>query len=236
MRLHILSNVKDLAYGTHHACYLFDNGTVSCTGKSERNQLGVPSTDLSNGCGSGVTCSLVPLPIEGGFTNIIQIDAGNRHTAAVLDNGSLVVWGINSSGELGLGYTNNNVGTPTVSTTAPSGVLKVWAQGSKTCVATNKYKTLHCVGSTFVGNNSSTAQSSFVEVDFPSAFGSYHRILDVAMTSGGVCIYTEYLANAFNGSQYIMDDVFCTGSWENAIGAGSQAVPVRTPVQLGTPF
>ena len=27
----ILSNVKDLAYGTHHACYLFDNGTVSCT-------------------------------------------------------------------------------------------------------------------------------------------------------------------------------------------------------------
>ena len=35
------------------------------------------------------------------------------------------------------------------------------------------------------------------------------RILDVAMTSGGVCIYTEALQNAFNGLTYIYDDVYC---------------------------
>ena len=87
----ILSNVKDLAFGTHHSCFLFDNGTVSCTGKDEREQIGI-SADTSNGCGSE-SCVVSPTPIEGGFTTFTQIDAGSRHTVGLFDNGSLVCWG-----------------------------------------------------------------------------------------------------------------------------------------------
>ena len=230
----ISGNVKDLALGTHHSCFLGTNNIAACAGKNERNQLG-STADTSNGCGTGVECSATTLAVEG-FTNIIQIDAGNRHTVGVLDNGSLICWGINSSGECGMGSTNNNINPPAISSTAPSGVLKAWANGSKTCVATNKYKTLHCTGSSHVGNGSSLSSSSFVEVDLPSSFSSNHRILDVALTSGGGCIYAENIVNAYMGSNYITHDVFCWGSWEKAIGAGSQAVPVRSPIQIGSPF
>ena len=78
----ILSNVKDLAYGSHHACYLFDNGTVSCNGKNERGQLST-SVDTSNGCGSGF--SLVPTAIDGGYTILFKLTQEISITL-VLDN------------------------------------------------------------------------------------------------------------------------------------------------------
>jgi alpha-tubulin suppressor-like RCC1 family protein len=233
----ILSNVKDLATGGHHSCFLFNDGTVSCTGKDERKQIGV-TTDTSNGCGSE-PCVTSPTPIEGGFNTFTQIDAGSRFTVGLLDNGSLVCWGNNDSGQCGMGSVSTQVNPPAISTTAPTGIVKVWADGSKTCVATNKYKDLYCSGSFYIGDGSSTDQSSFVKVDMPSAHNpsiNGDRIVDVAMTSGGICVYTEYLTNMFNGDHYIFEDVFCSGSYEPAVGAGTQAMPVRTPVQLGTPF
>ena len=233
----ILSNVKDLALGTNHSCFLFHDGTVSCTGKDERKQIGI-TTDTSNGCGSDA-CVISPTPIEGGFNTFTQIDAGSRFTVGLLDNGSLVCWGNNDSGQCGMGSTSNQVNPPAISSTAPTGIDRVWANGAKTCVATNKYKDLYCTGTAYVGDGSSTNQSSFVKVDMPSAHSTVSngdRILDVAMTSKGVCIYTEWHANAYNGIHYIYDDVFCTGGYEPAVGAGTQTMPVRTPVQLGTPF
>ena len=230
----IASHVIDLAFGSHHACLLASNGIVTCHGRNEKHQLG-SSTDTSNGCGSGVSCSKTPLAVEG-FTNFVQIDAGNRHTAGVLDNGSLVVWGINESGECGMGSISTSINPPAISTTAPANVLKVWANGGKTCVATNKYKTLHCTGSAFVGDGSSTRQSSFVEIQFPSSFTSNHRILDVALTSGGGAVYTENIVNAFNGVNSITHDVFTWGSWSPVLGNGVSAVPVRSPVPIGSPF
>ncbi len=233
----ILSNVKDLAFGTNHSCFLFDNGTVSCTGKDERDQIGI-STDTSNGCGSD-PCVLSPTPIEGGFNTFTQIDAGDRHTVGLLDNGSLVCWGINDSGECGTGSTSTQVNPPAISTTAPSDIDRVFVNGGKTCVITNKYKDLWCTGSYYLGDGSSSNSSTFVKVDMPSSHNTASngdRIVDVAMTSGGVCVYTEALANAFNGLAYIYDDVFCTGAYEPSVGAGTQTMPVRTPVQLGSPF
>jgi hypothetical protein len=224
----IVSNVIDLAYGTHHACMLATNGWVTCHGKNERNQLG-SSTDTSNGCGSGVSCSKTPLAVEG-FTNFVQIDAGTRHTVGLLDNGSVVCWGINDSGECGMGSTSNNVNPPAISTTAPANVLRVFANGGKTCVVTNQYKTLHCTGSSHLGNNSSSSSSSFVEVQMPSAFTSNHRILDVSITSGGACIYSNKVTDLSER------DMFCWGSWEKSLGAGTQAMPVRAPIQISAPF
>ena len=230
----ILSDVKDLALGTHHSCFLFEDGTVSCTGKDERNQIGI-STDTSGVCDDD--CVVSPTPIEGGFNTFTQIDAGDRFTVGLLDNGSLVCWGNNDSGQCGMGSTSTTLNPPAISTTAPTDIVRVWADKGKTCVATNKYKTLHCTGSALVGDGSSTNQSSFVEVDFPSTFTSNSRVMDVAMTSGGICVYAQLNgSNGFIGFQHVYDQVFCTGTVENAIGAGSQALPVRTPVKLGSPF
>ena len=234
----ILSNVKDLAFGTHHSCFLFDNGTVSCTGKDERKQLGI-TTDTSNGCDSD-PCILSPMPIEGGFNTFKEIDAGDRHTVGLLDNGSLVCWGINDSGQCGMGSTSTQVNPPAISTTAPTGIERVFANGGKTCVITNKYKDLWCTGSYYLGDGSSTNQSTFVQVDMPSnhstSTSSGDRILDVAMTSSGICVYTEQLVNAFNGIFSITPDVFCTGGLEILVGSGTETVPKRTPVPVNSPF
>ena len=224
----IPSNVMDLALGSNHSCFLGTNGIAACAGKNEKKQLG-SSTDTSNGCGSGVPCSATALAVEG-FTNIVQIDAGSRHTVGLLDNGSAICWGINESGECGTGSTSSEINPPAIMTTAPANVLKVYANGSKTCVVSNYYKTLHCTGNGLPGDGSNTASSSLVQVSMPSEFTSNHRILDVGITSGGACIYSNTITDPTNR------DVFCWGSYEKSLGAGSQAMPVRTPILISAPF
>ena len=224
----IPGNVKDLALGSNHSCFLGTNGIAVCAGKDTKKELG-SSTDTSNGCGAGVNCSASLLAVEG-FTNIVQIDAGTQHTVGLLDNGSAICWGEASSGQCGISTTPSYVNPPAIMTTAPANILKVYANGSKTCVVTNKYKTLHCAGAAFVGDGSSTAQASFVEVQMPSQFTSNHIIKDVSITSGGGCVMTSQITDLTDR------DMFCWGSWSSVLGNGVQATPVRTPMPVATPF
>ena len=224
----IPGNVMDLALGNNHSCFLGTNGIAVCAGKDINKELG-SSTDTSNGCGAGVNCSATLLAVEG-FTNIVQIDAGAQHTVGLLDNGSAICWGEASSGQCGIGSTPSYVNPPAIMTTAPANILKVYANGSKTCVVTNKYKTLHCSGPSFVGDGSSTTSSSFVEVSMPSQFTSNHIIKDVSITSGGGCVMTSQITDLTDR------DMFCWGSWSSVLGNGVQAVPVRTPMPVAAPF
>ena len=224
----ISGDVKDLALGNNHSCFLGTNGIAVCAGKDTKKELG-SSTDTSNGCGAGVNCSASVLTVEG-FTNIVQIDAGTQHTVGLLDNGSAICWGEASSGQCGIGTTPSYVNPPAIMTTAPANILKVYANNAKTCVVTNKYKTLHCAGAAFVGSSSSVAEASFVEVPMPSQFTSNHIIKDVSITSGGGCVMTSQITDLTDR------DMFCWGSWSTVLGNGVQATPVRTPMPVATPF
>lgn len=94
------SGVKavQLALGNFHTCVRTDDGKVSCWGYNAQGQLGTESTTNAN----------VPpvTSIDLGTGRIAtSIAAGAYHNCATRDDYSLVCWGYNNKGELGVSST-----------------------------------------------------------------------------------------------------------------------------------
>jgi alpha-tubulin suppressor-like RCC1 family protein len=82
-----------LAVGGSHACVLSADGTVRCWGLNSSGQLG--NNSLVNAKG--------PVRV-GGFlslSDVTAIAAGTFHSCALLADGTVRCWGLNSSGQLG---------------------------------------------------------------------------------------------------------------------------------------
>jgi alpha-tubulin suppressor-like RCC1 family protein len=76
--------VTAIVSGDFHVCALFTNGTVRCWGDNRYGQLGV-----------GVSClpaSGRPLPVSN-LWGVRALAAGNLHTCALLDDGTVKCWG-----------------------------------------------------------------------------------------------------------------------------------------------
>ncbi len=89
-----------------HSCALLDNGSVKCWGHNAFGQLGL-GDGMSRGDGPGEMGNALPAIDLGRGRTATQLAAGNFHSCALLDNGSVKCWGGNSYGELGLGDTND---------------------------------------------------------------------------------------------------------------------------------
>ena len=95
-------HAKAVTAGARHTCALLDDGSVRCWGSSGNGQLGYGTTapvgdDETPG-------SVAPVDLGPG-RRATAISAGDLHTCAVLDNGSVRCWGFNFNGELGYGNT-----------------------------------------------------------------------------------------------------------------------------------
>jgi len=90
--------------GDFHTCAILDDGSVSCWGANEYGRLGDGTTTLRNT--PTQTSSL------GADRTAVAITAGDSHTCAILDDGSVSCWGFNNGGRLGDG-TGTNRNTPT---------------------------------------------------------------------------------------------------------------------------
>ena len=90
------------AHGVH-TCALLDNGSVKCWGLNSYGQLGLGFT-ANRGDGPGEMGNSLPA-INLGKT-ALSLAAGNWHTCALLDDGSVKCWGHNPFGQLGLGDTD----------------------------------------------------------------------------------------------------------------------------------
>ena len=93
-----------VAAGDSHTCALFDNGAVKCWGLNYFGQLGLGNTTNAS------KPMLLPVPVDGAHATAIS--AGAYHTCALFGNGAMKCWGLNGSGQLGLGDTNNRGGAP----------------------------------------------------------------------------------------------------------------------------
>ena len=89
-KVELLSEMRSVVVGKHHACALSLSGVVYCWGRNNQAQLGGISGELS----------ATPSVIQN-VTDVIQISAGDDHTCAVTANGQLACWGSNSAGQLG---------------------------------------------------------------------------------------------------------------------------------------
>jgi alpha-tubulin suppressor-like RCC1 family protein len=82
-----------------HSVAIRANGTAWAWGSNSSGQLGINESTLSSYSS--------PVSVVGGFTDWVQISAGQSHTAAVRANGTAWAWGDNGSGRLGDGTTTN---------------------------------------------------------------------------------------------------------------------------------
>jgi alpha-tubulin suppressor-like RCC1 family protein len=95
-----LSNVVAISAGTETSLALLANGTVMAWGDNGSGELGNGSTE---------PLSTVPVPVQG-LSHVAAITAGENFNLALLDDGTVLAWGDNSAGELGIGsFTDSNV-------------------------------------------------------------------------------------------------------------------------------
>ena len=102
---------KNVSVGTNHACALLNHGLVKCWGKNDVGQLGQEDTDSVGKTSSDPDDELDEIaPIDLG-TNLTarSVAVGEKHSCAILNNGSVKCWGANERGQLGLGTSTGNV-------------------------------------------------------------------------------------------------------------------------------
>ena len=102
--------IKQVLGGGGHTIALLTDGTVWTWGNNEYGKLG---NNLANSNLTETTYdSSLPQQVHGpgdvGFlSNIVAISAGEIHNTALKSDGTIWTWGLNASGQLGDGTTNN---------------------------------------------------------------------------------------------------------------------------------
>lgn len=118
----LASGVVAIDAGGNHSCALTQSGGVKCWGMNEHGQLGVGSK--SN--------QFQPTDVIGLTSSVAGISAGEEHTCALTQAGSVKCWGRNNYGQLGDGGTTDSESPVDVAGLA-SGVVAISAGGGHTC-------------------------------------------------------------------------------------------------------
>ncbi|MCR2808041.1 RCC1 domain-containing protein [Paenibacillus soyae] len=124
-----LQNVKAIAAGENHLLALLGNGTVQAWGSNEGGQLGTGTS----GPGSASEYPAETLLQDGTpLRNVMTIDAGSRHSLALLSDGTVWTWGANDAGQLGDGTSTArpHAARATVSGSTPLNGIVAIAGGS----------------------------------------------------------------------------------------------------------
>ena len=162
-----------ISSGAHHTCAILDDGSVSCWGQNSNGQLGDGSDDERN----------VPTPISslGDGRTAVAISAGDSHTCAILDDGSVSCWGSNWDGELGDGSsTQRNIPASTASLGEGRHAIEIEAgyyhscaildDGSVTCwgSASSQFDTTNLTSPTPAGDIRNGMKAIAISLDFGS--------------------------------------------------------------------
>ncbi|MEO7035418.1 MAG: DUF4215 domain-containing protein [Polyangiaceae bacterium] len=101
---------RSISVGEFHVCVVLDDGGVKCWGNNASGQLAVGSTktigDGSDEVGDApgeMGDNLAEIPLG---KKALKVSAGRQHTCALLEDASVVCWGLNHKGQLGLGNTD----------------------------------------------------------------------------------------------------------------------------------
>jgi alpha-tubulin suppressor-like RCC1 family protein len=145
----VLLSFDDVAYTNPHAlvapsnfhtCAVNATGVLKCWGKNEYGQLGIGITG-----GENLTANVVT-GIDAG--TVKELGAGNFHTVALLDDGTVKCWGYNLNGQCGVDTTSADiVNTPvTVPGLGPLGEVKAIGLGHLSTCAAMRTGGLMCWG------------------------------------------------------------------------------------------
>ncbi|HMJ12622.1 MAG TPA: hypothetical protein VK524_14455, partial [Polyangiaceae bacterium] len=100
------ARVDSLVAGSFHACAILSDGSVRCWGSNSYGQLGYGDT-RTRGLNADELGAALPKVQLGTGRTARKIAAGNGHSCALLDDGSVKCWGRNHAGQLGIGTGDN---------------------------------------------------------------------------------------------------------------------------------
>ena len=167
--------------GVSHTCILMDDGGVMCWGRDHAGQLG-------NGDSSPTTYapeSDVILP-EGRVATDFSL--GNEHSCAILDNDSVVCWGMNNYGQLGDNSTTNAKSPTFVHMPNGSKATKISSGSAHTC-ATIDNGSLYCWGH---NKNSRLGIGTSGGVhEIPMFVSANQSIVEISASAEHTCVLSE---------------------------------------------
>jgi alpha-tubulin suppressor-like RCC1 family protein len=149
------AGVKSVVTGAGHTCAVMMDGSVKCWGWNPSGQLGNGTT----------TDNRLPVDVGGLPGPARALAAGDQHTCALLENGSVACWGANASGQLGNGARVRS-SSPVAVAGLPAAAKHISAGGAHTC-ALLEDGAVHCWGddqSGQLGDGGYENRSSPVEV------------------------------------------------------------------------
>jgi prepilin-type N-terminal cleavage/methylation domain-containing protein len=114
-----------ISAGGSHSCAVLTDGTAMCWGYNNYGQLGDGTT----------TDRFTPVDVSGLTSGVASISAGDYHSCALLNDGTVKCWGGNNYGQLGDGSTTNR-STPVDVSGLTSGVASISAGSEHTCAVT----------------------------------------------------------------------------------------------------
>lgn len=200
----IRNNIVAISTGNHHSCALIDNGNMKCWGINFFGQLGQGNTQM---LGDDEYLNTVPELNLG--EKIIQIATGGHHSCAVVESGKVKCWGFNSSGQLGLGHTNN-MGDDELLNSIPfvqigGTVTNISASIDFTCALLSN-GTVKCWGANTVGQ---LGQSNTVQIgdnEHPSSISAINfgeNVIDISAQGSAVCaLLTSGKVKCWGGNNF----------------------------------
>jgi hypothetical protein len=96
---------RSVSAGSAHGCAVLDDGTAKCWGVNGSGRLGL-GTASSRGAIAGDMGDALPAVSLGTGRTAADISAGDTHSCALLDNGTVKCWGSSASGQGGRGDTD----------------------------------------------------------------------------------------------------------------------------------
>lgn len=169
-----------IAAGQLHTCALLDDGTVRCWGFGNNGRLGYGNT---NSVGDAQTPgSFGPVPLGAGRT-AIALAAGQSHTCARLDDGSVRCWGAGAQGRLGY-CSDSDVGDNPTNTPDMAGPVNLMpGDGGALCAALVNVSGPSISGQTIAGQTLTEGHGSWSPA--PAAYGYQWERCDAAGANCG---------------------------------------------------
>ena len=182
---------SDIALGETFSCALTNDSAIRCWGENDKlgNSAGLSGSGAIGDGYREMGANIIPVNI--GSWNATSIEAGAEHACAIVNNGtsdSLVCWGGNSKGQLGLGHTNTigddsgdlvggelpHVDLPERGDIASSALghdhtCVLWNDGEIGCWGDNSAGQLGIGNTDTIGDESNEMNSNLILVDLPSS-------------------------------------------------------------------
>jgi alpha-tubulin suppressor-like RCC1 family protein len=196
-----------IAAGSRHSLAITKSGELFTWGQNNKGQLGNGSSSYWN----------YSSPIKIGNSSWTAVSAGYSNSLGIRKDGRLFAWGYNSSGQLGVGDTNQRVSPTQVGTSSWTAV----STGGNHTLAIRSDSKLFAWGNNFVGS-----------------LGVGDNAQRVSPTQVGTSSWTAIAAGSAHSLAIRSDSKLFTWGWNRygQVGFGYYGYGIRisSPVQLGS--